>query len=71
MIVPITVLFAGGAFDADDMAVPGRFLTTVDVLPSLDSLITLTLRPVRVAGLAGGGAATPFFVPLEAVDVAL
>jgi hypothetical protein len=62
---------AGGAFDADDMAVPGRFLTTVDVLPSLDSLMTLTLRPVRVAGLAGGGAAAPFFVPLVAVDVAL
>lgn len=35
------------------MAVAGRFLTTVDVLPSLDSLTPLTLRVVRVGGLDG------------------
>jgi hypothetical protein len=72
LIVLMTVRFAAGALDAVDMAVPGRFLTTVDVLPSLDSLMTLTLRPVRVAGLAGGGAdwaAAPFFALVDAVDV--
>lgn len=57
LIVLITVRFAAGAFAAD-IAVAGRFLTTVDVLPSLDSLMALTLRAVRVAGLAGGAGCT-------------
>ena len=58
LIVLITFLLAGAddvppGADLVDMAVPGRFLTTVDVLPSLDSLMPLTLGAVRVAGLAG------------------
>lgn len=79
LIVLITVLFAAGAFDTvPAMAVAGRFLTTVDVLPSLDSLMALTLRAVRVAGRVGGGAAAPLFalvavvvvvVELDVVDV--
>lgn len=55
LIVPITVLFAaaavGGGFGcAPGGAVMGRFRITVDVLPSLDSLVPLALRAVRVAG---------------------
>jgi len=46
----MTVRFAGGALIGAAIAVAGRFLTTVDVLPSLDSLMALTLRAVRVAG---------------------
>lgn len=49
LIVLIIVLFAGGAGAGFDATV---FLTTVAVLPSLDSLI---LRPVRVAGRERGG----------------
>lgn len=67
----ITVRFAGGAFAGAPMAVAGRFLTTVDVLPSLDSLMALTLRAVRVAGRVaeeGGWAAAPL-LPLVAVPV--
>jgi hypothetical protein len=40
----------------------GRFLITVEVLPSLDSLVPLVLRAVRVAGLAGGFAAAALTV---------
>lgn len=78
LIVLITVLFAAGAFDTvPAIAVAGRFLTTVDVLPSLDSLMALTLRAVRVAGRVGGSAAAPLFalvavepvVELAVVDV--
>lgn len=63
-MVLITFLLAAVELDDDDVppgadlvdiAVPGRFLTTVEVLPSLDSLMPLTLRaPVRVAGLDAG-----------------
>lgn len=69
LMVLMTVLLAGGALVAD-MAVAGRFLTTVDVLPSLDSLMALTLRAVRVAGrVTGGGAAAPRFALGAVVDV--
>lgn len=61
LIVPITVRLAGAGAGAAAlcvaMAVAGRFLTTVEVLPSLDSLVALTLRAVRVAGLEGWGGA--------------
>jgi hypothetical protein len=40
----------------------GRFLITVEVLPSLDSLVPLVLRAVCVAGLAGGFAAAALTV---------
>lgn len=50
LMVLMTVRFAGGALIGAAIAVAGRFLTTVDVLPSLDSLMALTLRAVRVAG---------------------
>lgn len=50
LIVPITVRFVAGAgavsFVAAWAALPVPFLTTVDVLPSLDSLMPLTLRAV-------------------------
>ena len=58
LMVPITVLFAGGGAGglgwAPGGAVIGRFLTTVEVLASLDSELLLALRAVRVAGLDGG-----------------
>jgi len=52
----------GGLLDAEDtaparevaIAVAGRFLTTVPVLASLDSLAPLALRAVRVPALDGG-----------------
>jgi len=61
----IVVRFAvppGGLLDAEDtaparevaIAVAGRFLTTVPVLASLDSLAPLALRAVRVPALEGG-----------------
>jgi hypothetical protein len=46
-MVPITVLFATGAGGSDLAAVVVRFLTTVPVLPSLDSLTALILRVDR------------------------
>lgn len=49
LIVPMTVFFVAGAA-ALDAAV---FLTTVVALPSLVSLLSLTLRAVRVAGRGG------------------
>jgi hypothetical protein len=58
LMVPITVLFAGGGAGglgwAPGGAVIGRFLTTVEVLASLDSELLLALRAVRVAGLDEG-----------------
>jgi hypothetical protein len=64
---------AGGFGCAPGGAVMGRFLTTVEVLPSLDSLMPLTLRAIRVAGLDGGFAAAvtvaPLFLPSEVVPV--
>jgi hypothetical protein len=59
LIVPITDRFAAAGARVVAMAVAGRFLTTVDVLPSLDSLTPLTLRVVRVGGLEGGAAGCP------------
>lgn len=62
LIVPITVLLlvagggAGSLGTAPGGAVAGRFLTTVEVLASLDSLLPLARRAVRVAGLDGGWA---------------
>lgn len=53
LIVPITDRFAVTGARVVAIAVAGRFLTTVDVLPSLDSLTPLTLRVVRVGGLEG------------------
>jgi hypothetical protein len=58
-MVPITVRLAaavcdddGGGFGcAPGGAVIGRFRITVEVLPSLDSLVPLALRAIRVAGL--------------------
>jgi hypothetical protein len=45
LIVPMTVLLAGAGGAAPTVVV--RFLTTVPVLPSLDSLMALTLRVAR------------------------
>lgn len=70
LIVPITVLFAvvaGGAAAAFVVL----FLTTVPVLPSLDSLMALTLRAVRdvaPALEAGAVAAAAFLVLVAAED---
>lgn len=64
LVVPMTLRFPaaadwawGGLGAAPGGAVAGRFLTTVEVLASLDSLLPLALRAVRVAGLGGGWAA--------------
>lgn len=50
LMVPMTVRLAGAGaavlVDACDAVVAGLFLTTVAVLPSLDSLMPLTLLPV-------------------------
>jgi hypothetical protein len=67
LMLPITVRLAaacvtGGLGCAPGGAVMGRFLITVEVLPSLDSLVPLVLRAVRVAGLAGGFAAAALTV---------
>lgn len=51
LMVPMTVFFVDGA------ALAAVFLTTVVALPSLVSLLSLTLRAVRVAGLGGGALA--------------
>jgi hypothetical protein len=48
LMVPMTVLFAAGA----EVSFVTVFFTTVEVLPSLESLI---LRAVRVAGRGTGG----------------
>jgi hypothetical protein len=68
-MVPITVLFAVVAGAA--AAVVVLFLTTVPVLPSLDSLMALTLRAVRDVAPAlevGAGAAAAFLVLVAAAD---
>ena len=60
LMVPMTVRLGcvtGGFGCAPGGAVMGRFLITVEVLPSLDSLVPLVLRVVRVAGLGAGFAA--------------
>ena len=70
LIVPITDRFAAPGARVVAMAVAGRFLTTVDVLPSLDSLTPLTLRVVRVGGREGGAAGCPMVrVGFDAVVV--
>jgi hypothetical protein len=67
-IVPITVLFAalaGGGAALAVVTVVVRFLTTVPVLPSLDSLMALTLRVVLdVAPALGGAGAAAVAAPL-------
>jgi hypothetical protein len=50
-----------------DMTVAARFLTTVPALPSLDSLMPLTLRVVRVGGRAAGCTAVRLVLAVEAV----
>jgi hypothetical protein len=77
LIVPMTVFFVAvplvdAVFGTAPRAVAG-FLTTVEVLPSLDSLTPLARRAVRVAALLDDEAAAvvaPFFV-LAAVDLAV
>lgn len=68
LIVPMTVLLAaGGAAGAAAAAV--LFLTTVPVLPSLDSLMALTLRVARdvaPAREAGAVSAAPFLAFVDA-----
>lgn len=69
LMVPITVLFAVVAGAA--AAVVVLFLTTVPVLPSLDSLMALTLRAARdvaPALEAGAAAAAAFLVLVVAAD---
>lgn len=70
LIVPITVRLAavagteGGGFGcAPGGAVAGRRLTTVEVLPSLVSLLPLARSADRVAGLDGGAAAVATVAP--------
>lgn len=70
LIVPMTVLLAVAAGTA--AAVVVLFLTTVPVLPSLDSLMALTLRVVREvapAREAGAVAVAPFLVLVAAAAV--
>lgn len=66
LMVPMTVLFAAAAGAAALVAVPPRavlFLITVDVLPSLDSLMPLTFRAVRVVvAFVGAVPAAPLLV---------
>lgn len=71
-MVLMTVLFAAGAdfVAAAAAARPVGFLTTVDVLPSLDSLMPLTLFAVRVAAVrvaVAGAAAAPLLARVAAV----
>lgn len=65
LIVPMTVLLAAGGAAAAAVL----FLTTVPVLPSLDSLMALTLRVARdvaPAREAGAVAAAPFLAFVDA-----
>ena len=61
LIVPITVRLAVDVcvapLDDVDAPAPTLFLTTVEVLPSLDSLLLLTLRAVRDGALFADEAA--------------
>jgi hypothetical protein len=69
----MTVLFAcvwAGAFEATAVAAV-LFLTTVEVLPSLDSLMPLILRPARdVAAPLAAGAGAAAAAPLRVLQVA-
>ena len=72
-MVLMTVLFVAGADVVDLVAAAARpvgFLTTVDVLPSLDSLMPLTLLAVRVVAVrvvVDGAAAAPLLARVAAV----
>lgn len=68
LIVFITVLLAAGAVLVV-LDVVDAFLTTVVVLPSLDSLVTLTLRLPRAVAVDGGSAAALRVRPVAVVAV--